>query len=189
MLPPISTDMPRPAYQHLQSGQWSYESTGAGAGESSVESRGSRVRPTLGQSCSPGSGGDDGGGCRERRRSGRFPEPEQRWRRRSGTSEPPYRSVSRCRGDGLRQHACAHEPLRDLGDRPLIPELRSEVTLYQCCDPCHDTCCFCFARKSVKSCTYNALVCCKDSKRGDWGFHTLLNTAGLGGLRANQQPG
>lgn len=131
MLPPISSDMLRPAYQHLQSVERSWESGGAAAG--STEFRGSRVRPTLGQSCSPGSGGDDGGGCRERRRPGRFPEPEQRWRWWTGTNNPPYRSVSRCSGAGLWQHACTHEPLCDLGDRPIIPKLRSEVTLTLLC--------------------------------------------------------
>uniref|UniRef100_A0A8C4IHX8 Phosphofurin acidic cluster sorting protein 2 n=1 Tax=Dicentrarchus labrax TaxID=13489 RepID=A0A8C4IHX8_DICLA len=52
VLPPISSDMPRPAYQHLQSVSRSCESGGAG-GAGSTEFSGSRVR-------------DDGGGCRER---------------------------------------------------------------------------------------------------------------------------
>lgn len=47
MLPPISGDMPRPAYQHLQTAQ-SWEPGVAGAG--STEFRGPRVRPTLGSS-------------------------------------------------------------------------------------------------------------------------------------------
>lgn len=110
---------------------------GAGSLEEQEQAAQSSAAPAfvrhLARAAPPGSGGDDGGGCRERRRPGRFPEPEQRWRRWTSTDKPPDRSVSRGCGPGLRQHACAHEPLCDLGDRPIIPKLRSEVTLTLLC--------------------------------------------------------
>lgn len=127
VLPSISSDALRPAYQHPQSGErirvWRSRSR-----QHSVQ-RLPRSSDTLLELLP--SGGDDGGGCRKRRRPGRFPEPEQRWRWWTSTDNPPDRSVTRCCGPGLglRQHACANEPLCDLGDRPIIPKLRSEVTV------------------------------------------------------------